>query len=62
MNQKLEEEVIKQMRSMFKILIALASFFIFFSQDAGKILALNKAFYNGLYLLPILILSYIFKS
>ena len=62
MNQKLEEEVIKQMRSMFKILIALASFFIFFSQDAGKILALNKAFYNGLYLLPILILSYIFND
>lgn len=62
LNQNKEEEVIAQMRSMFKIVVALSSFFIFFSADGGKILALNDAFYAGLHLMPILILSYIFND
>ena len=62
MNQKKEEEVIAQMRSMFKLVVALSVFFIFFSADGGKILALNKAFHAGLHLMPILILSYIFND
>lgn len=62
LNQHKEEEVIAQMRSMFKLVVALSSFFIFFSADGGKILALNKAFYAGLHLMPVLILSYIFND
>lgn len=57
-----EEEVIEQIRSMFKLVVALSAFFIFFSIDAGKFLALNKAFYAGLHLMPVLILSYIFND
>lgn len=62
LNQNKEDEVIAQMRSMFKIVVALSSFFIFFATDGGKILALNKAFYAGLHLMPVLILSYIFND
>lgn len=62
MNQHKEEEVIQQLRSMFKLVVALSSFFIFFSMDVGKFLAFNKAFYAGLHLMPILILSYIFND
>ena len=49
MNEKKEEEVIAQMRSMFKLIVALSAFFIFFSSDGGRLLALNKSFYAGLH-------------
>lgn len=62
MNQKKEKEVVAQMRSMFKLVVALSSFFIFFAAEGGKLLALNKAFHAGLHLLPVLILSYIFND
>ena len=62
MNQQKEEEVVLQMRSMFKLVVALSTFFIFFAADGGKILALNKAFYAGLHLLPVLVLSYVFND
>ncbi|MCB0506793.1 MAG: oligosaccharide flippase family protein [Bacteroidetes bacterium] len=62
LNQKKEEEVIAQMRSMFKLVVALSALFIFFAADGGKILALNDAFNAGLHLMPILILSYIFND
>lgn len=62
MNQKKEEEVVAQMRSMFKLVVALSTFFIFFAAEGGKLLALNKAFHAGLHLMPVLILSYIFND
>lgn len=62
LNEKKEEEVISQLRSMFKLIVALSSLFIFFSADGGRILALNKSFYAGLHLMPVLILSYIFND
>lgn len=62
LNQNKEEEVIAQMRSMFKLVVALSTFFIFFSADGGKILSLNDAFNAGLHLMPVLILSYIFND
>lgn len=62
LNEKKEEEVIAQMRSMFKLVVALSSLFIFFAADGGRILALNDAFDAGLYLMPVLILSYIFND
>ncbi|MEZ5054531.1 MAG: oligosaccharide flippase family protein [Chitinophagales bacterium] len=62
LNQHNEAAVIAQMRSMFKMVVALSALFIFFAADGGKILALNKAFYDGLHLMPILILSYIFSD
>ena len=62
MNDNKENEVIAQMRSMFKLIVALSCFFIFFSADGGRLLALNKSFHAGLYLMPILILSYVFND
>ncbi|MDB5228751.1 MAG: polysaccharide biosynthesis protein [Bacteroidota bacterium] len=62
MNEKKEEEVIAQLRSMFKLVVALSALFIFFSADGGRLLALNKSFHAGLYLMPVLILSYIFND
>jgi O-antigen/teichoic acid export membrane protein len=62
MNENKQEEVIAQLRSMFKLVVAFSSLFIFFSADGGRILALNKLFYQGLYLMPVLILSYIFND
>lgn len=62
MNEKKEEEVIAQLRSMFKLVVALSALFIFFSADGGRILALNKSFHAGLYLMPVLILSYVFND
>jgi len=62
MNDNKNDDVIIQMRSMFKVIIALACFFIFFAKDAGQLLALNVEFHYGLYLLPVLILSYILND
>lgn len=62
MNENKYEEVVAQMRSMFKLVVALSTVFIFFAADGGRILALNDAFYAGLHLLPILVLSHIFSD
>ena len=62
LNQNKEEEVVLQFRSMFKLVVALSTLFIFFAADGGKLLALNKAFHAGLHLLPVLVLSHIFSD
>lgn len=62
LNDKKENEVIDQMRSMFKLITTLSCFFIFFSADAGRFLALNKAFHVSMRLMPVLILSYIIND
>jgi O-antigen/teichoic acid export membrane protein len=62
LNEKKETEVIEQMRSMFKLIATLSCFFVFFSADAGRLLALNHAFYASMHLMPILILSYIIND
>lgn len=62
LNDKKETEVIEQMRSIFKLIATLSCFFVFFSADAGRFLALNKAFYASMHLMPILILSYIISD
>lgn len=62
MNQRQEEAVIAQMLSMFKLVVALSCLFIFFSEEGGKLLALNAEFHAGLHLMPILILSYFFND
>lgn len=62
LNEKKETEVIEQMRSIFKLIATLSCFFVFFSADAGRFLALNKAFYASMHLMPILILSYIISD
>lgn len=62
LNENKETEVMEQMRSMFKLIATLSCFFIFFSADAGRFLALNKAFYASMHLMPILILSYIISD
>lgn len=57
-----ENEVISQMRSMFKLITVLACVFIFFAADAGKILSLKPEFDAALHLLPVLILAYVFSD
>lgn len=57
-----EEEVISQMRSMFKLITVFACVFIFFAADAGRILSLNEEFNVALHLLPVLILAYVFSD
>ncbi len=57
-----EEEVISQMRSMFKLITLFACVFIFFAADAGRILSLNEEFNVALHLLPVLILAYVFSD
>jgi O-antigen/teichoic acid export membrane protein len=57
-----EEEVISQMRSMFKLITVFACSFIFFAADAGRILSLNEEFDVALHLLPVLILAYVFSD
>ena len=56
------QEVVGQMRSMFKLITVLASVFILFAADAGKILSLKPEFGEALYLLPILIMGYVFSD
>jgi O-antigen/teichoic acid export membrane protein len=56
------QEVISQMRSMFKLITLLSCFFIFFAADAGKILSLKKEFDVALHLLPVLVLAYVFSD
>lgn len=62
LNEKKSEEVIGQMRSMFKLITVLSSFFILFAADAGKILSLKKEFDVALHLLPVLVLAYVFSD
>ncbi len=56
------QEVVNQMRSMFKLITVLACIFVFFAADAGKILSLKKEFDEALHLLPVLILAYMFSD
>lgn len=57
-----EQEVINQMRSMFKLVTVLACVFIFFAGDGGRILALKVEFEEALFLLPVLVLGYVFSD
>lgn len=57
-----EQAVIEQMRSMFKLITVMACVFILFASDAGKILSFKKEFEEALYLLPILIIGYVFSE
>lgn len=57
-----EQEVVSQMRSMFKLVTIVACSFIFFAGDAGRILALKKEFGEALYLLPVLVIGYVFSD
>ena len=56
------EEVVEQIRSMFKLTTVLASGFIFFGADAGRILSFKPEFNEALHLLPILIMGYVFSD
>lgn len=57
-----EQAVIEQMRSMFKLITVMACVFILFASDAGKILSFKKEFEEALYLLPVLIIGYVFSE
>lgn len=61
-NQNKSIEIKEQFKSMFKLIVACSTLFILFSETGGKILALNPSFHSSLYLLPVLILSYIFSD
>lgn len=56
------EEVVEQIRSMFKLTTVLASGFVFFGADAGRILSFKPEFNEALHLLPILIMGYVFSD
>ncbi|HNE50425.1 MAG TPA: oligosaccharide flippase family protein [Chitinophagales bacterium] len=56
------EEVVEQIRSMFKLITVLASIFIFFGGDAGCILSFKPEFNEALHLLPILIMGYVLSD
>jgi O-antigen/teichoic acid export membrane protein len=62
LNEHKSDEVISQMRSMFKLVTLLSCMFIFFAADAGKILSLKKEFDVALHLLPVLVLAYVFSD
>lgn len=62
LNENKQDEITGQFKSMFKVIVSLYTFFVLFSAFGGKFLALNQAFYAGLYLMPILILSYVFSD
>lgn len=57
-----EQDVVSQMRSMFKLVTILACVFIFFAGDAGRILSLKTEFDEALHLLPVLIMGYVFSD
>lgn len=57
-----QEEVVNQMRSMFKLITVLAGFFIFFAGDGGRILSLKPEFEIALHLLPVLVVAYVFSD
>ncbi|MEZ4878744.1 MAG: oligosaccharide flippase family protein [Chitinophagales bacterium] len=61
-NKKDEDAVKNQIKSLIKLITAVACFFIFFSETGGQILALNDKFYAALHLLPVLIIAYIFND
>ncbi|MCC6516840.1 MAG: oligosaccharide flippase family protein [Chitinophagales bacterium] len=62
LNENKSEEVITQMRSMFKLITVLSVVFILFAGDAGRILSLKPEFEHALHLLPVLVLAYVFSD
>ena len=62
LNDNKPKEIVGQMRSIFKLIVAMSALFIYFAQFGGEILTLNDNFNASLYLLPLLVLGYVFSD